>query len=106
MTSNTRYPSFSNISTVLSDATTRRTGLRSVTGREPLHTVLTDVEPPRRGLLNVPYFETYQDERQEWRWRFKAANHEPIASGEGYRNRADCLRAIELLKASSSAPVY
>lgn len=38
----------------------------------------------------------------DWRWRLRAANHEPIASGEGYRNKADCLRAIDLLRSTSS----
>lgn len=30
----------------------------------------------------------------DWRWRLRAANGETIASGEGYRNRADCDHAI------------
>lgn len=33
-----------------------------------------------------------------WRWRLKAANGEIIASGEGYRNRSDCIHAIGLVK--------
>lgn len=41
----------------------------------------------------------------EWRWHVKAANNEIIAQGEGYKNEADCLAAIELIKKSSSAPV-
>ena len=33
-----------------------------------------------------------------WRWRLKASNGEIIAHGEGYRNRADCVHAIGLVK--------
>ena len=32
-----------------------------------------------------------------WRWRLRAANGEPIASGESYRNREDCCHAVGLL---------
>ena len=51
-------------------------------------------------------YETYRDAATEWRWRLRAANHQIIAvSGEGYKNRRDCLHAIGLVKASSTAPV-
>jgi len=47
-----------------------------------------------------------KDARGEWRWRLKASNGEIIAdSGEGYKNEADCLAAIELVKGSGKAPV-
>ncbi len=53
------------------------------------------------------YYQVYRDRANEWRWRLKAANHEPIAdSGEGYHNKSDCLAAIELVKSSSDAPVH
>ena len=49
----------------------------------------------------------YQDQKNEWRWRLFAANNRILAdSGEGYKNKADCLAAINLVKSSSSAPVY
>lgn len=53
------------------------------------------------------YFEIYQDNGaltgllgrgRQWRWRLKAANHEPIAHGEAYVNKADCVRVVNLLK--------
>ena len=51
-------------------------------------------------------FYVYKDKAGEWRWNLKAASYEKIAdSGEGYHNRKDCLHAIELVKASSNAPV-
>lgn len=37
--------------------------------------------------------------RKEWRWRMRAANGRIIAdSGEGYRNKADCIAAIDLIR--------
>jgi uncharacterized protein len=44
-------------------------------------------------------FTVYQDRALEWRWNLKAANGNKIAdSGEGYRNRSDCVDAINLIK--------
>jgi uncharacterized protein YegP (UPF0339 family) len=49
----------------------------------------------------------YRDRANEWRWFLLAANSRKLAdSGEGYRNKSDCLAAIALVKASSNAPVY
>ena len=60
------------------------------------------------------YFEIYQhgsatgaDTRSdltgsEWRWRLKGANNEIIASGESYVDHADCLRAVYLVRRTSS----
>lgn len=49
----------------------------------------------------------YKDNKGEWRWRLWAANHKDIIadSGEGYVNRADCVRGIELNKSSYAAEV-
>ena len=52
----------------------------------------------------MKYF-IYKDKVGEWRWRLSAANNEIIASGEGYKNKTDCLHAIDLVKSSSEAPV-
>jgi uncharacterized protein YegP (UPF0339 family) len=49
----------------------------------------------------------YKDAANYWRWRLKAENGRIIAdSGESYHNEQDCLWAINLVKGSSSAPVY
>lgn len=49
----------------------------------------------------------YRDRANEWRWFLLAANRRKLAdSGEGYRNKSDCLAAIALVKGSSNAPVY
>lgn len=50
------------------------------------------------------YFEIYRQTRGteqtgkgQWRWRLRAGNHETIASGESYINKADCVHAINLI---------
>jgi uncharacterized protein YegP (UPF0339 family) len=51
-------------------------------------------------------YEMFKDIHGQFRWRLRAANGRSIAvSGEGYNNRTDCLAAINLVKASASAPV-
>ena len=55
---------------------------------------------------NALTFQVFRDAKGEWRWRLLAGNGRRIAgSGEGYRSRAACLAAINLVKKSSSAPV-
>ncbi|RWO71360.1 DUF1508 domain-containing protein [Mesorhizobium sp.] len=54
-----------------------------------------------------PSYWMYKDVQKEWRWRYDASNAETIAvSSEGYRNRADCQRGIDIMKGSSSSPVW
>lgn len=44
-------------------------------------------------------FKAYQDKADEWRWALVSGNGKTIAdSGEGYRHKGDCLRAIALMK--------
>lgn len=51
------------------------------------------------------YFQVYKG-KDGWRWRLKAANHETIAHGEAYKERADCLHGIALVKkVSGDTPV-
>lgn len=52
-------------------------------------------------------FQVYQDKADEWRWRLRANNYETIAdSGEGYKEKSDCLHGIELVKElAPNAPV-
>ncbi len=48
----------------------------------------------------------YRDNRREWRWRFKATNGNTIGvSSEGYVDRRDCRRSVEIMKESTDAPV-
>jgi uncharacterized protein YegP (UPF0339 family) len=51
-------------------------------------------------------FRVYEDAAGEWRWRLVAGNERIIAdSGEGYRDKQDCLHGIELVKDSKDAEV-
>lgn len=54
------------------------------------------------------YFIIYKDNRNEWRWKFRAANHEDIAvSSEGYARRESAIHSINLVKTGSpTAKVY
>ena len=42
-------------------------------------------------------FEMYKDSSGQYRWRLKAANGEKIASGEAYRNKVDCQKAVGMV---------
>lgn len=52
----------------------------------------------------IGFYEVYR-QGSEWRWRFRGANHKIIASGESYRRKIDCFKAIELIKNSFSCPI-
>ena len=45
-----------------------------------------------------PKFEVYADKRGEFRFRLKAANGQIIATGEGYKAKASCLKGIESIR--------
>lgn len=52
-------------------------------------------------------YRVYRDGQGYWRWRLTAGNNRIIAdSGESYYNEADCLSAIDLVRGSSTAPIY
>lgn len=88
------------ITTVTGNALDGRPVNRHVYGKLPIH---------ERGWpvyeVTIMYYQMYIT-NGEWRWRLRAANHQIIASGEGYQNESDCLHAIGLVKGSSNAPVY
>ena len=60
------------------------------------------------------HFEIYQDRSARgdgsesdltgsaWRWRLKGPNGETITSGESYRDHAECLLAVYLVRRTSS----
>jgi len=54
-----------------------------------------------------PSYWMYKDNRNEWRWTYEASNGETIAvSSEGYKNRNDCRRAIDIMKLSTNSEVW
>jgi uncharacterized protein YegP (UPF0339 family) len=51
-------------------------------------------------------FEVYEDAKKEFRWRLNAANGQVVASSaEGYKAKADCEKAVELVKKAGKVPV-
>lgn len=49
-------------------------------------------------------FELYRDNRSNFRWRLRAKNGKLIASsGEGYKAKAACQRAIDLIMNEASS---
>ena len=47
-------------------------------------------------------FETYQDDKGQWRYRLKAANGQVIAVGEGYSSQASMKNGIESVKKNAA----
>ena len=45
-----------------------------------------------------PKFEVYTDKSGEFRFRLKAKNGEIIATGEGYKTKANCLNGVDSVK--------
>ena len=44
-------------------------------------------------------FEYYQDAKSEWRWSLHDGNNKIVAdSGEGYKDKSDCVKGAELFK--------
>ncbi len=51
-------------------------------------------------------YEIYKDTVGQYRWRYWSSNGNIIAdSAEGYINKADCQRGIDIMKASYNSPV-
>lgn len=43
-------------------------------------------------------FEIYKDKSDQYRFRFKAANGQIVAQGQGYTSKASCLNGIKSLQ--------
>jgi uncharacterized protein YegP (UPF0339 family) len=50
-----------------------------------------------------PQFEVYKDQSGQFRWRLRAPNGEPIASGEAYTTKTACEDGIKSVK--KNAPI-
>jgi uncharacterized protein YegP (UPF0339 family) len=49
-------------------------------------------------------FESYEDDKKEFRWRLKAANGQVVAtSSQGYKAKVDSDKAIDLIKKGAAA---
>jgi uncharacterized protein len=54
-----------------------------------------------------PCYWVYKDNLYEWRWVYYGEGGEALAvSSEGYRNKFDCLRSIEMVRTSNRARLY
>ena len=50
-----------------------------------------------------PKFEVYTDKAGEFRFRLKATNGQVIATSEGYKKAASCMKGIESVKKNAAA---
>ena len=58
------------------------------------------------GTVKALSFHVFKDTGGQWRWRLESPNGRSIASsGESYKNKKDCLSAIDLVKHASQAEV-
>lgn len=47
-------------------------------------------------------FEVYKDAKGEFRFRYKAANGQIVAQGQGYSSKAACLNGIKSIQENAS----
>jgi uncharacterized protein YegP (UPF0339 family) len=55
--------------------------------------------------VNQPHFEVYQDDRNQWRWRLRAANGEIVASSESYTTHAKALKGVDAVRTAAERAV-
>lgn len=62
-------------------------------------------DPPKASeVKSDATFEVYKDHAGEYRWRLRTANKQVIASsGEGYKEKRDCLAGVESVKRHAAA---
>lgn len=52
------------------------------------------------------YFTIFQNPTNlGWYWNMRAANHEIIANGEGYKARSSCIHVIGLVDGGRNLPI-
>ena len=49
-------------------------------------------------VLIAAKFEVYKDKKGEFRFRLVAANGQTIATSQGYKSKASCLKGVESVK--------
>ena len=74
-----------------------RNGVASVAKNAPV-AALEDQTVEGFATEKNPKFEVYADKRGEFRFRLKATNGQIIATGEGYKAKASCLKGIESIR--------
>jgi uncharacterized protein YegP (UPF0339 family) len=62
-------------------------------------------DKPKKGekAKSTLTFEVYKDASEGFRWRLRAGNNQIIAtSGAGYKNKADCMHGIDVIKTGAA----
>lgn len=72
-------------------------GIASVKRNAPIAKIEDQTEGEVVTVTN-PKFEVYTDKKGEIRFRLKARNGQVIATGEGYKAKASCLKGIESIR--------
>lgn len=92
-------------SQVYSSKATCLSGIESVKANAPVAN-LEDQTVEGFAVQKNPKFELYSDKAGEFRFRLKAKNGQIIATGEGYKTHANCVKGIESVKKNApDAPV-
>jgi len=72
-------------------------GIASVKNNAPVAKVEDHTVEPVEEVTN-PKFEIYTDKAGETRFRLRARNGEIIATGEGYKTKAGCLKGVDSIR--------
>ncbi|MCQ2517320.1 MAG: YegP family protein [Lachnospiraceae bacterium] len=92
-------------SQVYSSKATCLSGIESVKANAPVAN-FEDQTVEGFAVQKNPKFELYSDKAGEFRFRLKAKNGQIIATGEGYKTHANCVKGIESVKKNApDAPV-
>ena len=84
-------------SQIYKEEATCRKGIESVMKNAPVAPVENQTVEGY-AVEKHPKFEVYKDKAGEFRFRLKATNGQIIATGEGYKALAGCLKGIESIK--------
>ena len=76
---------------------TCKNGIASVQKNAPVAEI-EDQTVEGYATLKNPKFELYADKAGEFRFRLKATNGQIVATGEGYKTHANCVKGIESVK--------
>ena len=79
-----------------SDAACKK-GIESVAKNAPV-AAIEDQTVEGYAVEKHPKFEIYTDKAGEFRFRLKATNGQVIATGEGYKTHANCIKGVESVK--------
>ena len=79
-----------------SDAACKK-GIASVAKNAPV-AAIEDQTVEGYAVEKHPKFEIYTDKAGEFRFRLKATNGQVIATGEGYKTHANCIKGVESVK--------